>query len=213
MLACTFPARCNAPPPAATSAATSSRLFFNAVFCFFPFFFCRVSVRTALQEITWPRELYLNVLVCKALVPPALKGRPSSNASYGVESENLESETATASVTTEGEGDARVVHPATITPGVMNAGLEGGDAESGGVDGVNGSDHEIVDGEEGYDEGVGKEAADSDVSDEDESEEEGQREEEEETGERGGGCFVRIRNATTGCDLQVSRRDWLAGWL
>lgn len=67
------------------------------------------------QEVTWPRELYLNVLGCKALVPQSAVGEGGPL-------------TATASVTTDGEnGDA--AGTAAAAAGVVLSGV-GGDIDA-----------------------------------------------------------------------------------
>eukprot|EP00752_Nemacystus_decipiens_P005964 g5386.t1 len=139
------------------------------------------------KEVTWPRDLYLNVLGCKALVPHA------STSTDGPL-------TATASVTTDGE-NGNVNSPAENDPppggalgaaGDLVAGespemLESGESGGGGED----TESSVGTGVEEVDEtmnGISSSAEDED----------GQRPEEIK-----GECFVRIHNATTGRDLQT----------
>lgn len=73
-----------------------------------------LSSRAHPQEVTWPRELYLNVLGCKALVPQSAVGEGGPL-------------TATASVTTDGEnGDAAA---GTAAASVVLSGV-GGDTDA-----------------------------------------------------------------------------------
>lgn len=172
-----------------------------------------------MQEVTWPRELYLNVLGCKALVPD------SSTTNDGAP-------TATASVTTDGDtGDNNSTaaappavvgtngtdpNPDTDLPpggalGAAGDALAGaGTAENGGGGGGDGGEStETGEGADGVDDAassVGGDAAEL-VEDENEllagisSSAEGGEQQEEIKGD----CFVRIHNATTGRDLQVTR--------
>lgn len=67
------------------------------------------------QDVEWPRELYVDVLSCKALLPPAPGNAQQSSASSG-----MYAETATASVTTEGDGDRNAIEPETPAAGARS---------------------------------------------------------------------------------------------
>eukprot|EP00903_Cladosiphon_okamuranus_P018091 g16649.t1 len=147
------------------------------------------------KEVTWPRELYLNVLGCKALVPH------SSASTDGPL-------TATASITTDdGEngnspaendpppGGARGALGAggDVVPGESPAALESGEGQRGGggedtASSVGTGVEEVEEVDDDMINGVSSSAEDED----------GQRQ-----ADIMGECFVRIHNATTGRDLQT----------
>lgn len=196
--------------------------------------------------MAWPRELYLSVLGCKAIVAPSQSQRSRAPASRCAESE-----TTTASVTTEGDGDrdaggagsggSGAIDPETATPGVSNpetvaaAGVSNNNPETAAAAGVSegvgsgvagngdvgrkaGADEaatstaEESGGKEGGEveeagegEGGGGGGGDGAASSEGEGKgwADGAGDFDEEAEDGGVGCFVRIRNATTGRDLQV----------
>lgn len=179
------------------------------------------------QEVTWPRELYLNILGCKALVPHSSEG-------------NEGAPTATPSVTTEGDAGDNAATPA---PSANGNGVCGNPQSSGGVSGAGdgsgvdldpgndpplggalgaagdilagvadrggGSDEESTEMREGAgvrdtSGSVGDAAAemgedDNEMTGISSSAEGGEQEEIK------GDCFVRIHNATTRRDLQVGQ--------
>lgn len=152
------------------------------------------------QEITWPRELYLNVLACRALVPPNLKQGQLQSTPYGVDSD-----VATASVTTEGDGDAVAGSGLPSQDGIdENIGREG---EPAGVPADQGTGDGKATGEYVKSAGDGAETSGTSAEAREEDEAAGVS---EPAGERMAGmsCFVKILNATTGRELQVSTRDY-----
>eukprot|EP00904_Undaria_pinnatifida_P008907 jgi/Undpi1/5146/HiC_scaffold_19.g08497.m1 len=193
------------------------------------------------KEVAWPRELYLSVLACKAIVAPSQTQRCQAPASRCAESEAT-----TASVTTEGEGDREsgggggggAIESETVVSGVSERGrggaiefepvtTDGVEGDGAGIAGQGGgadeeaalqgaaadtdaaaedSEPKDVEGEQvGGGEGGGDGAASSDGEGKGWAERAGEFDEESaEDGEGSGvGCFVRIRNATTGRDLQT----------
>ncbi|CAN0366229.1 unnamed protein product [Pylaiella littoralis] len=75
-----------------------------------------------MKEVTWPRELYLNVLGCKALVP-------HSSAT------SEETPTATASVTTDGDTGDRTASPPAVGGTSNGSGGSGNPRSTGGMSG------------------------------------------------------------------------------
>lgn len=187
------------------------------------------------QEVTWPRELYLNVLGCKALVP-------HSSAT------SEETPTATASVTTDGDTGDRTASPPAVGGTSNGSGGSGNPRSTGGMSGSGDSSGgdpccdndepppggalgaaavdalaaaaDSGDGGDGDEESV-RMGEDADSRESSSAEREKVQDDSgnelmagvsssAEGGEKEeirGECFVRVHNATTGRDLQVETDD------